>query len=259
MHRGFVKVWRKVEDSGLCDDMEALGFATALILDANWKDKKAIVNKKVVEVKRGQLIFGRKTYANRFNVSERKIRTLMDLLENIEFLTRKPTNKFTIVTICNYSKYQDDPSKTGQQHAGHSGQQTTNKRPTKDQQETTSKEGKEGKEGKERKEGIEAKRDVFAKSIYDNVNKYHAEMLRAFFRYWSEPTQDKKRMRWELQKTWSLGGRLATWAARQKESARPESGVNTKAQNNYYTPPDEGPVATGKEIEDELKKLKTGG
>ena len=41
-------------------------------------------------------------------------------------------------------------------------------------------------------------------------------MLRAFFDYWTEPNKSRTKMRFELEKTWELGRRLATWAKREK-------------------------------------------
>jgi hypothetical protein len=50
--------------------------------------------------------------------------------------------------------------------------------------------------------------DVFAP---ENKVKYGAAMLEAFYAYWSEPNRSGKKMRMELQPTWKLAGRLATW------------------------------------------------
>lgn len=50
----------------------------------------------------------------------------------------------------------------------------------------------------------------------DNGGKYPKEMIRAFYDYWSEPNQAHTKMRWELQKTWSVAGRLATWASKDR-------------------------------------------
>ena len=38
------------------------------------------------------------------------------------------------------------------------------------------------------------------------------EMINAFADYWTEPNRSCSRMRFELQRTWSLPLRLATWA-----------------------------------------------
>ena len=42
--------------------------------------------------------------------------------------------------------------------------------------------------------------------------KYTKELRRAFFDYWTEPNKSKTKMRFELEKTWDTGRRLARWA-----------------------------------------------
>lgn len=40
---------------------------------------------------------------------------------------------------------------------------------------------------------------------------YEKEMLQEFFDYWSEPTKNGKKMRFELEKTWDFKRRLKRW------------------------------------------------
>ena len=42
--------------------------------------------------------------------------------------------------------------------------------------------------------------------------KYPKELRKAFFEYWTEPNKSKTKMRFELEKTWDTGRRLARWA-----------------------------------------------
>src|SRR5690606_366886 len=53
----------------------------------------------------------------------------LELLEKGEYLTIKPTNKYSVISILNWHKYQFDDQQNDQQ--------VTNKRPTNDQQVTT--------------------------------------------------------------------------------------------------------------------------
>ena len=46
------------------------------------------------------------------------------------------------------------------------------------------------------------------------------EMIKAFADYWTEPNRSCSRMRFELQRTWSLPLRLATWARHDKVFAQ---------------------------------------
>jgi hypothetical protein len=76
------------------------------------------------------------------------VRTAIQTLSNCGFLTIKSTSKFSIITICNYDRYQNSENVSDQQID----QQVTSKRPASDQQVTTSKECKECKN--EKKENI---------------------------------------------------------------------------------------------------------
>jgi hypothetical protein len=49
------------------------------------------------------------------------------------------------------------------------------------------------------------------------ADKYCATMLNAFCDYWTETNRSGTKMRCELEKTWSLEGRLATWKKRDDE------------------------------------------
>lgn len=64
---------------------------------------------------------------------------------------------------------------------------------------------------------IEERQVRFYDTLRPYVSKYSAEMLRAFYDYWSEPNRSMTKMRMELEKTWSLSMRLATWHKRDEE------------------------------------------
>ncbi len=73
-------------------------------------------------------------------------------------------------------------------------------------------------------------------SFYDSLKPYTANMpaamLRSFFDYWSEPTPDGTKMRYELERTWSLPHRLRAWQSREPAKARasPNAGAQQREQ-----------------------------
>ena len=81
---------------------------------------------------------------------------------------------------------------------------------------------------KEPPKTLEERQREFYDDVAQYVGKYDKEMLRAFYDYWSEPNQKNTKMRKELEKTWSTGGRLATWYRRQNESQN----INNQQLNN---------------------------
>lgn len=64
---------------------------------------------------------------------------------------------------------------------------------------------------------IEDRQKAFYDTLRPFVNKYPKEMLRAFYDWWSEPNRSKTKMRVELEKTWDLSRRLATWSRKDEE------------------------------------------
>lgn len=57
----------------------------------------------------------------------------------------------------------------------------------------------------------------FVREVAEYRIKYTDSLLNAFASYWSEPNQAKTKMRFEMEKTWDTGRRLATWAKRENE------------------------------------------
>jgi hypothetical protein len=78
-------------------------------------------------IKRGQCVIGRKSLSAQTGISEQTLRTCLDKLKSTHEITIESKIKFSIVTILNYEKYQDQP-----------GQNLDNQPPT-NQQLTTSK------------------------------------------------------------------------------------------------------------------------
>lgn len=67
-------------------------------------------------------------------------------------------------------------------------------------------------EKENKKKSLEERQKEFYETIVPYVEKYGKEMCRDFYNYWTEPfVNNKNKMRFEAQKTWSIGGRLATW------------------------------------------------
>jgi len=133
MHRGFIKLHRKMLDWEWIGCPDTLSLFIHLLLNANYEDKKW----KGIDVKRGQIVAGRASLAEKTGLSQRTVRTSLKKLKATSEVTIKTTNKYSIITITNWELYQSND------------QQKANKRPTNDQQTTTPKESKERKESKE--------------------------------------------------------------------------------------------------------------
>jgi len=165
MHRGYVKLWRKSIDSGLLQNAEAWQFMSWCLLKATHKPQKQLVGKQVVKLEAGQFVFGRKSAAKDLCSTEQKIRTSLNLLKSLDFLTIKPTNKFSIITVVNWGTYQQEQPTNNQQP----NQQATNNQPTSNQQATTNKNDKNIKNEKNKEYSPELEKfvDSFQKTMVD--------------------------------------------------------------------------------------------
>ena len=132
MHRGYILVWRKIQDSGLMQMPNTLAVFLHILFSATHKDIKVGTPHGAIMLKRGQYISGRKKLAEELEQTEQTIRTSLKNLEKLEILTIKSTSKYSIYTIENYELYQNPDS--------YLTKELTNSQPTANQQLTTKQE-----------------------------------------------------------------------------------------------------------------------
>lgn len=108
---GFITIHRQLMTHWIFQEPEALKFWLALLLEANWEQKKTMFNGSLLTVERGQLVFGRKKYSTKLGISENKLRRYLALLETEQMIHQQKTNKFTLISITNYDSYQEITSK----------------------------------------------------------------------------------------------------------------------------------------------------
>jgi uncharacterized phage protein (TIGR02220 family) len=125
MNRGYVKLYRKSLDAGWIKNHKLWAFWTYCLIKASYKEYDAVVGLQVIHLMPGQFIFGRKKAAEETGLTEREIRTIIDLLKKCENMTIKTTNKFSVITIINWAIYQGEAIENDQLND----QQATSKRP----------------------------------------------------------------------------------------------------------------------------------
>lgn len=143
---GWIKLHRSLQDSSIASHPEYLAVWVHLMIRAQYSASEFVVGRQIVKLSVGQLVFGRIKFSSEIGVSENKVRAALDVLKSLNMITIKSMSKFSIISITNWQKYQDD------------NQQTTTKQPADSQQVTsTSPASSHIQEGKERKEGEESK------------------------------------------------------------------------------------------------------
>lgn len=113
----FIKIWESLNTWEWADDLEMVGFWVKLLMEANWQDKQW----RGITVKRGQLIFGRCSWAKKLKISEKRVRTFIKRL--------KETGEIFVETASERAK--KDP-KNGQKMGHQMGQQGASKGASKE-------------------------------------------------------------------------------------------------------------------------------
>lgn len=125
---GWISLHRKFLSWEWFDKPEMVQLFIWLLLNANYTDKKW--QGKVV--KRGQILTTTPKIMEALRFSERQTRTCISRLKSTGEVTVKTTNRFTIITICNYDRYQSENFTSDGQNDGQSVTQATDKRRTSD-------------------------------------------------------------------------------------------------------------------------------
>ncbi len=132
LNNTWIKIYRGMLDWEWFEFSEMVHLFLYLLLKASTDDK----NWRGVLVKRGQVVTSNATLRKDLHLTERKIRTCIKRLISTKEITYQATNKYVIITICNYERYQENKITNDEQND----EQATIKRRASDEQATTSKE-----------------------------------------------------------------------------------------------------------------------
>jgi hypothetical protein len=163
---GWIKLHRKFLDwEWFCVD-EMVKLFIYLLLTANYEKKTW----RGIKIERGQLLTGLNSLHEKTKISHQTLRTCLNRLEKTGEINKQSTNKYTLITICNYECYQDYEITTNNQP----NEQLTNDQQTTNKQLTTTKEiKKDNNENKEK--NIRA--HLFKNSEFYDFEKFKNEFL----------------------------------------------------------------------------------
>ena len=129
--QGFIKLYRKLQENQFYKNSEAVHLWIHLLFSASYEDNVFYYKNTKINVKRGQLITGRKKLAYETGIKESNIYRLLKMYENEHQIEQQTTNKYSIITILSFDDYNVIE------------QQKDSKRTTNEQQMNTTKEIKE--------------------------------------------------------------------------------------------------------------------
>lgn len=125
---GFVFLHRKLTNWEWYTNVNTAHLFIHCLLSANHKDNMW----QGIKIKRGSFITSRAKLSAQTGLSEQAVRTALDHLKQTGEITCEGKNKYTIITVNNYSEYQqptsNQPAKQPRKNQRNN-QQTTNKQP----------------------------------------------------------------------------------------------------------------------------------
>ncbi|WP_079708592.1 hypothetical protein [Paraliobacillus ryukyuensis] len=168
--QGYIKVYRKLMNSPVWEDPNYLKLWMYCLMKATHKERETLIGNQVVDLKPGQFVTGRHSLAEDMNKgvkprnkqSEISWWRYLNNLEKLEMLNIKKTNKYSVISIINWSQYQE------------SEQQMNNKRTTDEQQMITNKNVKNDKNVKKK----ESHKQVYDESsLYFKMSNYFYSLI----------------------------------------------------------------------------------
>ena len=214
-----------------------------------------------VSYTRGQYPASIRFLSRRWRWTERKVRTFLAYLKRENMITLSQKQGMNVITLVKYNDYNGNPTDTASDTSNDtmsdttilqeinelrsqvtqlmtqvSTQQVTQPQNEAEKRHTGDTKQIKGKNNKETttivvekkaaaKAATLSRKKSFYQLLVPYVGQYPKEMIRAFFDYWSELNKSETKMRYELEKTWELPRRLATWANRERMPAKTDIGV----------------------------------
>lgn len=123
---GWITLHRKFLQWEWFDKAEMVQLFIWLLLNASHTDRKW----QGQVVKRGQILTTTPKIMEALNLSAQQTRTCIGRLKSTGEITCKSTNKYTIITICNYDRYQSDNFENNRQNNGQTNTPATDKQRT---------------------------------------------------------------------------------------------------------------------------------
>ena len=134
-----------------------------------------------INLKAGQFITGRMSASEELHIKPSTVYDRIKKLQRMKYISVKSTNQYSIISVLKYSQYQIVEEEIP-------------------------------------KVNIELRQVSFVAEAQEHFEKYSDDMIKEFVSYWTEPNKSNTKMRFEMQRTWDMSRRLATWKRNSKSS-----------------------------------------
>lgn len=108
MAQGWIKLHRQILDNPIvCKDADYFAVWCYLLLNATHQNKDAVFAGKKIILHPGQLITGRKSIQEQFDINESKVQRILKFFENERQIEQQTCNRNRLISIINWNLYQD--------------------------------------------------------------------------------------------------------------------------------------------------------
>ena len=214
---GWIKLHRQLINWEWYDDVNTFRLFIHCLLKANHKDSEWRGQK----IKKGGFISSIGKISEETGLTVKQIRLAISKLKRTNEISTISNSKYTVFQVVKYSEYQQEGKQKGKQGA--------NEGQTEGKQRATDKNEKNDKKEKNEKNIREEK---FRLAAHTHKN-YSKEMINAFCDYWTESKPNGKKMKFELQQTFDIARRLATWS--RNDFNGPKAQTQNTAHNGNNT------------------------
>ena len=113
---GWIKISTDIAKHWIWNDAERLKWWIDILFMASWKDNKQLVGKKLVSLRRGQLVASISFLCKRWGRSRSMVEPFINLLQEDGMINKEIGNNVSIITVLNYEKYQANNSTDANTH-----------------------------------------------------------------------------------------------------------------------------------------------
>lgn len=108
MHRGYIKVWRKLQQSFFYKDSHYVHLWIHLLFKANHEPNEFMLNGKKMICNRGQIITGRNVLSKETGIDTNKVFRILKTLKSEQLIEQQSLSKFSLITVLKYEDYQSN-------------------------------------------------------------------------------------------------------------------------------------------------------
>lgn len=119
---GFIKLFNSFLDWEWYTNQNTKALFIHILLKANYKPKRW----QGITIERGQFVTSLKSLSQELGLNIGQIRAALNNIQNSKEITRKTTNKYTIITVCKYDSYQSYTQTNNTQNDTQTTRKTTN-------------------------------------------------------------------------------------------------------------------------------------